>query len=877
LNFQTISHHTDTIMHMTFQKSPVILLALFLISILQAQGQQVPLSYYLPQIGYDNQIETPQDFIGFTPGEWHLGHDQVVYYSKYLAEKSPRVIFSEYARSYENRPLFHLIISHPDNLDRLEEIQQAHKDLATPGKSVNIDNLPSVINLGYSVHGNEQSGVGAAVIMSYYLAAGKDPYLDSLLLNTVILLDPCLNPDGMNRFSSWVNMHKSKNLVSANASREFNEPWPGSRTNHYWFDLNRDWLPVVHPESRGRIKVFQNWLPNIVCDYHEMGTNSTYFFQPGVPSRNNPLTPAKTFELTEQVAGYHAKYLDKIGSLYYSRESFDDFYFGKGSTYPDINGSIGILFEQASSRGHLQDSKFGPLSYAFTIRNQVYASFSSLEAAFRMRKELLSWKQDFYKTALDEAKKHPIKGYLLPASEDFSKTLLLLDILEHHNIDVFVQKENYESNGKRYDVGGFLVPLEQRQYRLIRGIFDTQTEFQDSLFYDVSSWTLPLGMDIDYLPIRSYSEVTKLKGEPFSLKDIVRRPEPVPVVSYAYALEWKDYFSPAVLNKLLENEFRVLFTTKPTTISTHRGDHEFAAGSLIIPLQIQDKTPEQTRDYLQRLVNMYGCSVFGINSGKAKEGIDLGSPGFSLIKPVQVAILAGNGMFSNEVGEAWHLLDQRFDMKAMILDANQFSWANWSSITHLIVTSGSPDLSDNQVAKLKEWVQSGGTIIGINRGNNWLKSKGLAFLTTVDKSSEEKPDGERRPYENQPADRGAGLLSGAIFSIDIDRTHPLFYGYERDHLHVFHRGTDFFKSGKNAYSTPAVYSEKALISGYVPKAISANLSGHAAVVISGIGSGKVISILDNPLFRGYWTGTHRMFMNAIFFGPEISGSSVERN
>jgi len=861
---------------MSIQTIRQIIFSIFIITSFKTNAQHVSLYYYLPNIAYDAGIETPQDFIGFTPGEWHLGHDQVVYYSKYLAEKSPRVIYAEYARSYENRPLFHLIISHPDNLARLEEIQQAHQDLATPGKSVDMENLPSVINLGYSVHGNEQSGVGAAVIMSYYLSAGNDLYLDSLLRNTIILLDPCLNPDGMNRFSSWVNMHKSKNLIADNASREFNEPWPGSRTNHYWFDLNRDWLPLVHPESRGRIRVFQSWIPNMVCDYHEMGTNSTYFFQPGVPSRNNPLTPQKTFDLTEKIAGYHAKHLDKIGSLYYSRESFDDFYFGKGSTYPDINGSIGILFEQASSRGHLQDSKFGPLSYPFTIRNQVYASFSSLEAGFRMRKELLSWKQEFYKSAIEEAKKHPIKGYLLPASEDYSKTLLLLDILEQHKIDVFVQVESFQYQGKKYESGGFVVPLEQRQHRLIRGIFDTQTEFQDSLFYDVSSWTLPLGMDIAYLPVTSNAEVNRLKGSAFSLSEISRRPEPVPVVGYAYAIEWKDYFAPAVLNKLLDNGFKVLFTGTTTTVGTHRGEKTFEPGSLLLPLQIQSKTPEQIRDFLQRLVNQYPFTIYGIQSGKAIDGIDLGSPGFSLISPTKIAILAGNGMFSNEVGEAWHLLDQRFDVKAILLDANQFSRAKWSDITHLIVTSGNPDLSDTQISKLKEWVQSGGTIIGINRGNTWLKSKGLAALNPVEKTTEEKKDTERRPYANQSDDRGAGLLSGAIFTIDIDRSHPLFYGYDKDQIHVFHRGTEFYKPGKNPYSTPAIYSEKALASGYVLAALKNNISGHAAVLVTAVGSGKVISILDNPLFRGYWTGTHRLFMNAIFFGPEISWATTER-
>lgn len=840
-------------------------------------AQPLTLNYYLPAINYDPAVENPKDFLGYVPGEWHYSHDQVVYYGKQLAQNSPRVVYKEYARSHENRPLFHLIITHPDNMNRLEQIKQAHQDMTYADKKVDLSNLPAIINLGYNVHGNEQSSVGAAVLIAYYLAAGQSPYLDSLLRNTVVLIDPCLNPDGMNRFSTWVNSHKSKNLVSNPASREFNEPWPGSRTNHYWFDLNRDWLPVVHPESRGRIKAYQEWLPNIVCDYHEMGTNSTYFFQPGVPDRNNPLTPQRTFELTEQIARYHAKYLDELGSLYYSREDFDDFYYGKGSTYPDVNGAIGILFEQASSRGHLQDSKFGPLSYPFTIRNQVYTSFSSLEAAFRMREELLVWKRTFYTSALKDAANHPVKAYVFDAQGDFNKAMQFLDVLGHHNIDVFQTNEVTKASGMEFPRGSFIVPLDQRHHRLIRGIFDTTTEFQDSLFYDVSSWTLPLGMNLKYAPISTAGEVSKIKGGLFELNNVALRPEPVPDAGYAYAMDWNDYFTPAALSLLLDENVQVQYTNKSFKSITNRGEKEFGAGSIIIPLQSQQISQTQLKNILQKIINTYGLPVYAIESGSASNGIDLGSPRIDMFKKPTIAILAGSGMYSNEVGEVWHLLDQKMNMKGIILDVDQFNRANWSEITHLVMVSGNPSLSDGQVGKLKEWVQSGGTIIGLHRGNSWLKSKGFAFLESATNPEKEEEDNARKPYDLVSNDRGSRLISGAIFSTDIDRTHPLFYGYESDQLPVFRRGTDFYKPSKNAYATPAIYSEKALLSGYVHHSLKDQLSGHAAVVVSGVGSGKVISILDNPLFRGYWTGTHKLFMNAIFFGPNISWATVQRN
>jgi len=344
-----------------------------LLSCIATQAQE--LDYYLPQdVKYNSKIPTPKSILGHEIGEFHVTHDKLVYYLEKLAEVSDRITIQRYAHTYEKRPLLLLTITSIENHSNLETIKKSHRELCDPQKSsfLNTKNMPSVVWQGYSVHGNEASGANAALVLAYYLAAAEGEQIDTMLKNTIILLDPVYNPDGLNRFATWVNMHKSKNLTTDPNSREFNEVWPGGRTNHYWFDLNRDWLLVQHPESQGRIKKFQEWKPNILTDHHEMGSNSTFFFQPGVPQRTNPITPAKNQELTAKIAEFHAKALDKIGSLYYSEESFDDFYYGKGSTYPDVNGGIGILFEQASTRGHAQETQNGILTFPFAIRNHTF-------------------------------------------------------------------------------------------------------------------------------------------------------------------------------------------------------------------------------------------------------------------------------------------------------------------------------------------------------------------------------------------------------------------------------------------------------------------------------------------------------------------------
>ncbi|MDC1520637.1 M14 family zinc carboxypeptidase, partial [Polaribacter sp.] len=334
-------------------------------------SQEVDLSYYLPkEATYNQNIPTPKSVIGHEVGEWHVTHDKLVEYMKALAKASDRISLENRGTTFEGRPLLLLTITSPENHKNITRIQENHIH-GTDNSDKDVSKDPIVVYQGFSIHGNEPSGSNAALAVAYYLAAAND--IDNLLDNTVILFDPSYNPDGLQRFAYWANTNRSKNINPDPNDREYTEIWPRGRTNHYWFDMNRDWLPVQLPESRARISSFHEWLPNILTDHHEMGSNSTFFFQPGIQSRTHPLTPKLNQELTKEIGTYHAKAFDKLGSTYYSEESFDDFYYGKGSTFPDINGSIGILFEQGSSRGHAQETANGVLTFPFTIRNQFTA------------------------------------------------------------------------------------------------------------------------------------------------------------------------------------------------------------------------------------------------------------------------------------------------------------------------------------------------------------------------------------------------------------------------------------------------------------------------------------------------------------------------
>ena len=510
-------------------------------------AQQVDLSYYLPKnVVYDAKIPTPESVIGHKVGEWHVTHDKLVEYMKVLAKASDRISIEDRGKTYEDRPLLLLTITSPENHKNLATIQQQHID-ATNKSSVDVTNNPIVVYQGFSIHGNESSGTNAAVAFAYYLAAAQG--IDDLLKNIVVLLDPCMNPDGLQRFAYWANTNKSKNINPDPNDREYAEIWPRGRTNHYQFDMNRDWLPVQLPESKARIETFHKWLPNILTDHHEMGSNSSFFFQPGIPSRTNPLTPQMNQDLTKEIATYHAKALDKIGSLYYSEESFDDFYYGKGSTFPDINGSIGILFEQGSSRGHAQETVNGILTFPFTIRNQFTAALSTLEAAKSMRTKILKYQQGFYKESRNTFSN---KTIVFGDEKDAAKTYHLAEVLKRQQIKIHEVKSDFSQNGKQFKKGySYVVPMNQKNHRLVKAIFDVRTTFKDSLFYDVSAWTFNHAFGVDYAENVSISkageEISELKmpNVKVSYKS-----------DYGYLMPWNEYYTPKALNAVLQKGLR---------------------------------------------------------------------------------------------------------------------------------------------------------------------------------------------------------------------------------------------------------------------------------------------------------------------------------
>lgn len=816
----------------------------------------------------DPAISTPEQILGFKVGEWHARHDQIQRYFEKLAEQSDKVQLEIIGYSHEQRPLLQLIISSPANLKRLEQIQEQHRQQAKQGTAIAAD-APVIIWLGYGVHGNEPSASNAAVVLAHYLTAAQNETVENWLDNAVILLQPSLNPDGHDRFALWANMHKGASAVADPHHREHVEPWPSGRPNHYWFDLNRDWLLLQHPESQARIAQFHQWLPNVVGDYHEMGTNTTYFFQPGIPTRNYPLTPPRNFELTQRLAKFHAEAFDNARQLYYTEESFDDFYIGKGSTYPDVNGSVGILFEQASSRGHAQESVNGILTFAATIQNQFNASLSTIRGAVANKQDLLSYQQSFYQSGLQQARTDKIKGYILTEASDKTRLTALLELLQRHHIEVYPLNRDWQEDGVTYKAGdSYYIPLQQLQYRLIKGAFSVDKLFQDNTFYDVSSWTLPYAYNI------TFSAVIREPGRALASQQWQPVPEINTVLTadaYAYAFGWQDQQAPLLLQALLSEGIEIRSALNPFTAqSTDGSQHRFNAGSMVVPAALQKQSGWFEK--LQRIQRNFSVPLTAISSGLTNEGIDLGSRQFVPVTLPQVLVLAGPGVNSTEAGEVWYNLERLAGISATLAEPDRLNRLTLQRYTHIILPDGDySSWQEREVNQLRNWLVQGGVLWGHKRGAAWLAKANLlkAGIWQPQDMSALIPQ-DNLSYADKEALAGKQRIAGAIFQAELDLSHPLAFGYTKATLPVFKNSTLLIQPMSASFVNVARYSAEPHLAGYTASEYIPRISQGAVIVAHNVGRGRVIAMTDNPVFRGYFLGSSRLLVNALYLGQAFS-------
>ncbi|MGF1607558.1 MAG: M14 family zinc carboxypeptidase [Rhodothalassiaceae bacterium] len=823
-----------------------------------------PISFYqVDGVSYDPTIPTPDDVLGFGLGERPMRHHEMVSYLRLLADRSDRIAVETIGYSHERRPILFFTVSAPGNLADIATLRQAHLARLEPGQDPGGD-TPAVVWMNYGVHGAEASGMEAAVPVLYHLAAAQGEAIERSLDQAVILITAIFNPDGHARRIDHVTTYLAEVPVTDPAHIQ-HDLWLKARTNHYWFDLNRQWLPLTQPEARAWMAQWHKWKPQVTADFHEMGSEATYYFHPGVPARKNPLIPPQARELAQNIAGYHVQALDEQGRLYYGEEGFDNYYVGKGSTYPQVNGSVGFLFEAGTARGGLIETSNGMKRYADNIHTHFTTSLTTIEGALANKQALKTYQSGFFDEALQLAAADATKAYVWQAPGDDARSYHFLDLLNRHDITVYQLAEDVTIDGTDFDTGqAYIVPMAQPQYHMIRALFDHVTAFEETIFYDVSGWTMPAAYDLDYAPLMGRRFSHNLLGEPVTEPRFPQGRGPTQS-DYGYMFDWTGYYAPRALYRLLSEDVIVRVAFEEGEVQTEAGVRPFKRGSLFVPMAGQTVAPERIHAILTRAAQQDGVDIYAVTSGRTPTpGADLG--GRSSFKPVpepRILLPIDGGIISYDAGEVWHQLDHRMHMPVVMVPVEDLSRADLWDYSHIILSGGRPALPDELAEEVRRWTRDGGTVIGVRQGALWAQQHVLG--RKADDTGEEIEQTQRFAYAGLPLYNARDVIGGAIFVSDLDVTHPLGFGYTDRRLPSHKNMAEALLAPNSPVAEVARYGQDPLLSGYASTRRIEELAGTPMLVHEPMGRGAVVLFADNPNFRAMFLGTSKLFMNALFF------------
>jgi len=839
-------------------------------SLLASPALAEPISFFQVEgVRYDAAVTAPEEAFGFEIGERPVRHDQMVAYLRELAEGSDRISVETIGYSHERRPILFFVVTSPENQARIDEIREAH--LARRRGEAAPEDTPMVLWANFGVHGAESSAMDAAIPTLYHFAAAQGEEIEAQLADTVLLFTAIFNPDGHTRRIDHVNQFWSENRVT-DIDHVQHDLWIEARTNHYWFDLNRQWLLLTQPEPRAWVSKWHQWKPMVTADYHEMGSNSPFYFHPGEPNRLNPLIPAEARELTLGIADRHEAFLDEEARLYTSEEGFDNFYVGKGSTYPQVNGGLGILFEIGAARGGAVETPRGLVEHADNVRTQFRTVLTTIQGAREQREAITAYHRRFVQTARNDARSHRDRAWVFRAPGDPARTARFIDLLNRHDIAVHQLARDIRAGGQAFPAAdSYIVSGDQDQHRMIRSIFDRPTQFEENIFYDVSGWTLPLAYDLEHAPLSAGAFNASLVGD---LADPgLAAPEAPVRARYAYVLDWADSRTASALYDILDAGLLVRIGRETFTVATSAGEVEFGPGAVVVPLLRQPMSPAAIHETMRTISRETGVTVHAATSGASVEpGRDLGAG--NVFEPVEkpvVALAFDDGVNYYDAGEVWWTFDQRLDMPVTLRRKDDLSGLDWSRYTHLVLPGGDSRLDERTTQRLAQWVREGGTVIATEQAAVWAQQALLG--EEADEADEAETETPRYDVAERDLREAEHFIGGAILAGDLDVSHPLGFGYSDRLLPLMRQGAHTLtRPDGDPYAVPVQYEEEVLLAGYVSERRQGELAGTPAVVTRRLGQGSIVLIADNPLFRGTFVGTERLFANAVFFSGLIDNA-----
>ncbi len=803
------------------------------------------------KIGTSQDLQSPSEFLGYELGTQFTRHSQVVDYYEYLSKVAPeRVVLQQYGMTNERRPLLLAYVSSAENIRNLESIRLEHLKSTTGTSNAS----KAIVWLSYNVHGNESVSTEASMQTIYELLTRKSAYLE----NTVVLIDPCINPDGRDRYVNWYNQFKNTpNNVDPN-NKEHHEGWLSGRSNHYMFDLNRDWAWLTQVESQQRIKIFNKWLPLVHVDFHEQGVNNPYYFAPAAEPFHEVITPfQREFQIT--IGKNHAKYFDANGWFYFTKEVFDLFYPSYGDTFPTYNGGIGMTYEQGGS-GQAGLGIITNVGDTLTLKDRLahhlVTGLSTIEIAATNALKLNEEFGKFYKN-----RNFKYKSYVL--SGDTDKISALTMLLDQHQIvygtatGAIVKGYVYDSgkNGSQRPANNSLVvSTDQVKGTLVKVLFEPNAKLSDSLTYDITAWSLPYAYGLNTIASENLIETTGQKWKnDFDMANIDGS-------AYAYITDWNSMEDARFLADLLKGNVRVRFAQKP--FKTLEGT--FNRGSLIIT-KSDNKNNKEYSTILRDAALKHQKKLIATTTGFVENGKDFGSGYVDMVKDIKIAVLSGPPTSSLQFGEIWNFFEQQLHYPVTILDSEYWDEVDLGEYDVLVLPGGygyQRFLKENQLNSLKAWVRNGGKLIamgGAIKGIDGEKGFGIK-----ERKQEKDSTGIQKVqnYEISQREEIKDEITGAIFKVAVDPTHPLAYGYDSTYYTL--------KLGDDAYeyleegTVVFLESDTKPVAGFAGSEAQKKIGNTLIFGVERFGDGQVIYMVDNPLFRGFWENGKLFFANALF-------------
>ena len=804
---------------------------------------------------YSQSIQSPSEFLGYEIGARFTRHHKVVAYFKYVSTALKNVKLEKYGETNEHRPLYVTYISSQENIINLENIRK--ENLSQTGIIAgNATNKKAIVWLSYNVHGNEASSTEAAMLTLYELVTNKKAWLE----NTVVILDPCINPDGRDRYVNWFNQVKSTPYNIDQNAKEHSEPWPGGRPNHYLFDLNRDWAWVTQVESQKRIAIYNKWMPHIHVDFHEQGINNPYYFAPAAEPFHEIITDWQR-DFQTQIGKNHARYFDKEGWLYFTKESFDLLYPSYGDTYPTYMGAIGMTYEQA---GHgraglgIQTDAGEILTLKDRAIHHMTTGLSTVEISSKHAEKLnIEFKKFFENFNFN----FNYKSYVLK-NENEDKMKRLKKLLDTHEIRYENAKngsvkgynyKNQSTNKFAINSTDLVVHTNQPKGKMVKVLFEPNAKLADSLTYDITAWSLPYAHGINAIASKTKVNSTKRKN----IKTYINT---IDNTAYAYLSKWNSLDDATFLGALLQQNIVSRFTEKAFSAK----GTSFDKGTLIIL-----RNDNRNLDFDAKLIsiaNKYQRNLTAVSTGFSETGVDFGSYSVKPIKKQKIAVISGKATSSLSFGEVWHFFETQLQYPITNINSSDFSRTNLSTYDVLILPSGnySDMLNKKTLTKVKKWTRAGGTVLAIgNALQSFADTDDFALKT---KKPEEKKDSisdNLTLFSDRVRESVADLITGSIFKGTLDNSHPLAFGYGKNYFSLKLSGTSYSYL-KEGYNVGYFNEETKNVSGYAGSKASKEVSKSLLFGEEQMGNGSIIYMVDNPLFRSFWENGKLFVANAVF-------------